>query len=265
MVRAISWPKSAAMELHGKTILITRAASLELRTGLEAAGARVIECPAIAIEPVQDSTAIDRAASQLHLYDWLILTSSNAVDFFMRRLDTLGLRCTTPIAVIGSATARSLLPWGLQPSRMPAKFRAESLLDTFPADLTGVRILIPRAEIAREILPDELRRRGAVVDVVTVYRTVKSAGLTDLRSHLSHNQIDLVVFTSPSAVRYFGEELGDDLVPSLGSIPVAVIGPVAKEAVEGAGLKAVVQPDRATIQDLIQTIRAYFSNPTAST
>lgn len=253
------------MDLQGKTILITRAASLELRVGLEAAGACVIECPAIAIEPIQDLTDVDRAAANLATYDWVIFTSSNAVDFFMRRLEDLGVTCRTPIAAIGSGTARSLLHWDLEPARMPAKFRAESLLETFPAELNGVRILIPRAETAREILPEELRRRGAVVDVVAVYRTVKAAGLTDLRSHLSHNKIDAVVFTSPSALRYFGDELGEDLVPSLRSIPVAVIGPVAKEAVEAAGLQAVIQPDRATIQDLIQSIRFYFSNRKAST
>ena len=95
------------MELHGKTILITRAASQseELRAGLEAAGARVIECPAIEIVPVEDWTEVDRAASNLPNYDWLIFTSSNAVELFMRRLQALGLTCSTPIAVVGAGTA----------------------------------------------------------------------------------------------------------------------------------------------------------------
>jgi uroporphyrinogen III methyltransferase/synthase len=233
--------------------------------GLEAVGARVIECPAIAIEPVNDWTEVDRVASNLHTYDWLIFTSSNTVEFFMRRMRYLHVTCCTPIAVIGSGTAQALRTWDLEPSRIPPQFRAESLVETFPADMHGIRVLIPRAETAREILPEELRRRGATVDVVTVYRTVKAAGLSDLREHLKRERIDAVVFTSPTAVRYFREELGEDLVQSLGSIPIAVIGPVAREAVAAAGLEAVIEPKRATIQDLIQAIRSYFSNREAST
>jgi uroporphyrinogen III methyltransferase/synthase len=201
----------------------------------------------------------------LHTYDWLIFTSSNAVDVFMRRVRDLNLTCRTPIAVIGLGTAMALQYWDLEPSRMPATFRAEGLVGTFPSDMRGLRILIPRAETAREILPEALRRRGATVDIVTVYRTVKAAGLTDLRQHLKRERIDAVVFMSPSAVRYFGEELGEDLAQSLGSIPIAVIGPVAREAVAAAGLVAVIEPERATIQDLIQAIRSYFSSREAST
>lgn len=253
------------MDLLGKTILITRALSQELRTGLEVAGARVLECPAIAIVPVDDWSEVDRAARNINTYDWLIFTSANAVDLFMRRVDGVGVRCNIPIAVIGSGTARTLVSWDLEPSRVPLKFRAESLLETFPGDMRDMRILIPRAETARELLPEEMRRRGAVVDVVTVYRTEKSPGLADLRSHLGAEHIDAIVFTSPSAVRYFGEELGDDLVPSLRSIPIAVIGPVAREAVTAAGLDAVIQPERATIEDLIQSIRSYFNNQREST
>jgi uroporphyrinogen III methyltransferase/synthase len=256
------------MELRGKTILITRAAtqSEELRTGLEAMGARVIECPAIEIIPVEDWTAVDRAASQLGTYDWLILTSTNAVTHFMERLRTLGVTCGVSIAAIGTGTAAGLAAWNLSASRIPANFRAEGLLELFEQDLTGVRILIPRAEAAREILPDELRRRGATVDVVPVYRTVKPEGaLTRVRETLAGGRIDAVVFTSPSAIRTVAEALGEDLVPGLGSIPIAVIGPVARDAAEAIGLRVEILPKRATIQDLIEAIRSYFSSRTQYT
>ena len=255
------------MELRGRTILITRAASQseELRAGLEAAGARVIERPAIEIVPVEDWTQVDRAASNLPDYDWLIFTSSNAVELFMRRLQVLGLTCSTPIAVVGAGTAGTLGTWNLTPTCVPHNFRAEGLLEAFPADLPGVRILIPRAEIGRELLPEELRKRGAAVDVLTVYRTVKASGLTDLRTSLRDEQIDIVVFTSPSAVRYFGEELGGDLVSYLRNIPIAVIGPVTGEAVRAAGLETFLEPERSTIQDLIQSIRSYFSSRKGNT
>jgi len=235
------------MTLSGKTILITRAASQsgDLRKGLEALGAHVLECPSLEIVPVEDWTIPD-----LDSYDWLIFTSTNAVEHFLKR----GVNCTVPIAAVGTSTARKLQDWGLTASLIPETFRAEGLLELFPSDLRGKRILLPRAETARELLPEELRRRGATVDVVTVYRTVK-ASLTDLRMTLTSQKIDAVVFTSPSAVHSVCETLGDEGI----TLPIAVIGPVAREAVESVGWKAVIQPARATVQDLIEAIEAYFA------
>jgi uroporphyrinogen III methyltransferase/synthase len=256
------------MELRGRTILITRAAaqSEELRAGLEAAGARVVECPAIEIVPVEDWTEVDRAASRLQTYDWVILTSANAVTHFMERLRTLGLSCSVPIAAIGSGTATRLAGWNLTASRIPMDFRAEGLLDLFEQDLSGVRILIPRAETAREILPDELRRRRAAVDVITVYRTVRPlTALAGVRDTLAREKLDAAVFTSPSAIRNIAEVLGEDFVSSLRSIPIAVIGPVARDAAERAGLQVKILPRRATMQDLIEAIRFYFNSRTPYT
>jgi len=228
--------------------------------GLEAVGARVIECPAIEIVPIEDWTEVDRAASRLASYDWLILTSANAVAHFMDRLRTLGVTCSVPIAAIGTGTAARLATWNLSASRIPSDFRAEGLLELFERDLTGKRILLPRAETAREILPDELRRRGATVDVAPVYRTVRPvAELARVRELLAGERVDAVVFTSPSAIRNVVEVLGDDLGSSLGSFPIAVIGPVARDAVEAAGLRVAILPKAATIQDLIEAIRSYFS------
>jgi uroporphyrinogen III methyltransferase/synthase len=243
------------MDLLGKTVLITRAVSQsgDLRTGLEAHGARVLECPAIEIIPVDDWTAVDRAAANLNSYQWIIFTSANAVDHFMPRVSLQGVACEVPIATVGTATARKLQDWNLSASRIPSDFRAEGLLEVFPSDLRGERILIPRAEAARELLPEELRRRGATVDVVTVYRTVK------LKPNLFEQKIDAIVFTSPSAIRSFAESFGEELSVRLQEIPIAVIGPVAREAAEAVGLQVAIQPDRATVQDLIESIRAALS------
>jgi uroporphyrinogen III methyltransferase/synthase len=247
------------MALPGKTVLITRAASQsgDLRKGLEALGAQVLECPSIEIVPVEDWTEVDRAIADLNSYQWLIFTSTNAVEHFMQRVQA---KVAIPIAAVGSSTARKLEDWNLKASRIPATFRAEGLLEMFPADLRGMRILLPRAETAREMLPEELRRRGAIVDVVPVYRTVKSeAGLADLRTTLSSHAIDALVFTSPSAVRSISETLGDEVTALLSPIPIAVIGPVAREAVESVGLRVVIQPDKATVQDLVEAIERYFA------
>src|SRR5262249_24785463 len=103
------------MDLLGKTILITRASSQadNLRNGLESAGAHVIECPAIQIVPLEDWSEVDRAVANHHTYDWLILTSANAVEHFMQRVQKAGMSCNVPIAVVGTSTARSLEKWGL--------------------------------------------------------------------------------------------------------------------------------------------------------
>jgi uroporphyrinogen III methyltransferase/synthase len=251
------------MAVLGKTILITRAASQsgDLRKGLEALGAQVLECPSIEIVPVTDWTEVDRAIANLNSYQWLIFTSTNAVEYFMQRAGAQGVGVwAVPVAAIGAATARKLQDWTVTASRVPGNFRAEGLLEMFPADLKGIRILLPRAESARELLPEELRRRGATVDVVSVYRTVKSeSGLSDLRATLTSNSIDAIVFTSPSAVRSVSETLGDEGTALLSPIPIAVIGPIAREAVESVGLKAAIQPGKATVESLVEAIARYFA------
>ena len=255
--------KSANMELVGKTILITRAASQSepLRRMLEESGARVLECPSQEIVPVEDWTEVDRTVAVLNSYDLLIFTSGNSVDYFLRRVFGAEVCCQVPIAVIGASTAEKLVSWNLQASLVPSAYRAEGLLDLLPPDMSGKRVLLPRAEVAREILPEELRRRGAVVDVVTVYRTIKSAeGLRNLRSILASEKVDALVLTSPSAVRFVAETLADSLISSLAGVAIAVIGPVAAEAVESVGLKVAIQSEKATIPDLVTELRSYFSN-----
>jgi uroporphyrinogen III methyltransferase / synthase len=249
------------MELHGKTILITRASSQseKLRRGLEQAGARVLECPAIEILPVEDWTEVDRVVSNLDSYDWVIFTSANAVEFFMRRVMAQGVTCAVPIVTVGTATGGKLKEWNLKPTLVPHNFRAEGILEVFPEDLSGDRILLPRAETARELLPEELRGRGAIVDVITVYRTIKSsAGLNDLRATLAEEKIDVITFSSPSAIRYFAEALGEEMPATVQTIPIAVIGPNAADTAVHFGLKPSIQPERATIEDLIGAIRTYF-------
>jgi uroporphyrinogen III methyltransferase/synthase len=256
------------MELAGKTILITRAASQSqpLHHALEQAGARVLECPAMEIAPVDDWSDVDRAISALASYDLLIFTSGNAVDLFMQRVLDAGISSEVPIAVIGAATAEKLARWNLTASLVPDTFRAEGLLELLPENMSGKRVLFPRAETAREILPEEMRRRGAVVDVVTVYRTVKSAeGLKDLRALLASERVDAIVLTSPSAVRFVVETLGSDLTTSLQGVAIAVIGPVVADTVAAVGLKVDIQSDKATITELVDKIRGYFSIRKAST
>jgi uroporphyrinogen III methyltransferase/synthase len=152
-------------------------------------------------------------------------------------------RPAIPIAVVGSATGKKLEEWALKPSLVPADFRAEGLLEAFPSNLVGNRILFPRAEIARELLPEELRRRGATVDIVTVYRTVK--GMTgNIGEILETERVDCIVFTSPSTIP-------EDLHTLPTFTRLAVIGPVTREAAQLLGLKPDIVPLESTVPALV--------------
>ena len=238
------------MVLSGKTVVITRAASqsAELRSSLEDLGARVIECPTIHIVPPTTWKPVDDAIRRLNTYNWLLFTSANAVEQFMDRMGSR--RPAIPIAVVGSATGRKLGEWGLKPSLVPEDFRAEGLLAAFPANLVGARVLFPRAEVARELLPEELRRRGATVDVVTVYRTVKAL-VGSIGEILETERVDCIVFTSPSTIP---EDL--HMLPT--GTALAVIGPVTREAALLMGLKPDIVPKESTVPALVKAIKEYF-------
>jgi uroporphyrinogen III methyltransferase / synthase len=251
------------MKLKGKTILTTRAASQSgsLRTKFEAVGARVIEIPTIEIRPVDDWTEVDVAISRLDEYQWLIFTSANAVDLFMARAQLMKKSITTPIAVVGSATARCVRDWGLQAAIVPKEFRAEGLLEAMPANLSGTSILFPRAEIAREMLPVELRRRGAQVDVRVVYRTVKpDPQVNALQKITASERIDCIVFTSPSAVRNLAESVDQPIAEILKSIAIAVIGPVTADAAKELGLTVGIIPEESTIDSLVVAVQQAIGN-----
>jgi uroporphyrinogen III methyltransferase/synthase len=240
------------MALTGKTIVITRAASqsAQLRSRLEDLGARVIECPTIQIVPPQSWKPVDDAIRRLSTYQWLLFTSANAVEQFMERMGAR--RPANSIAVVGSATAAKLGEWNLEPTLIPGEFRAEGLLEAFPENLVGTRILFPRAEVARELLPEELRRRGATVDVVTVYRTVRAfAG--NIGEILETERVDCIIFTSPSTIP-------DDLHSLPSGTALAVIGPVTREAAQLLGLKPDIVPAESTVPGLIEAITTYFSS-----
>jgi len=246
------------MDLTGKTILTTRAASQsgELRSKLEGLGARVIECPTIEIVPVEDWTAVDAAIRQLEKYNYLLLTSANAVEYFARRVEAIGVKCEVSAIAVGSATAKRARERGFTVDIVPKDFRAEGVLASLPESLYGIRFLFPRAETARDLLPRELRRRGARVDIVTVYRTIRPApGTISVAEMVASEKIDCIVFTSPSTIRYLAESAGEPVLKLLSQVPIAVIGPVTRDAAREFGLETRIMPDQSTIEDLVESIR----------
>ncbi|HEX5646249.1 MAG TPA: uroporphyrinogen-III synthase, partial [Nitrospira sp.] len=256
--------------LFGKRILMTRAKeqAVELAERLASYGAEPVEAPTIQIVSPVDWVPVDRAIRAIDTYGWVIFTSVNGVAKFMTRLVTNGMdsRCLAGkrICCIGPRTAQELETFGVRADIVPADYQAEGVLATLGAqDVAAARILIPRAEVARELLPDELRARGAHVDVVSVYRTiipdVEAAGW---RQQLIDRQIHAVTFTSSSTVRNFVEMLGgvDQVRPLVQSAAVACIGPITAKTAEEYGLTVSVMPGENTIPALVDAIVRHYGS-----
>jgi uroporphyrinogen III methyltransferase/synthase len=258
--------------LFGRRIVVTRSReqSAELIELLEELGAEPIAAPAIRIAPPLDVAAVDRTITELDTFDWLIFTSANGVDHFMHRLlegpgdvrDLKGLR----ICTVGPSTAGRLHRFGIKVDLMPAEFRAEAILDALRSQgpIAGKRFLLPRADIARELLGDELRKAGAAEVVeLTVYRTLQDPGSRngdpDIYRMLLDRQIDAVTFTSASTVRNFVKMLGEEPAADLlKETVVASIGPVTAEAAQALGIATTVMPMQYTIPALVEALVEHF-------
>ena len=254
--------------LFGKRVLMTRAKEQagELAGLLAAAGAEPIEGATIRIVEPNDWAPVDRAIDALGQYDWVIFTSVNGVAHFMKRLQKCGHDARSfagrRICCIGPRTAEELAAYGLKADVVPAEYQAEGVLATLAeSDLSRARVLIPRAEVARELLPEELRSRGAVVDVVPVYRTeVPRDSVESWKQLLVDQEIECVTFTSSSTVRNFIELVGGEAQARVlvQSVAVACIGPITAQTAREAGLSVAVMPNENTIPALVEAMAGYF-------
>jgi uroporphyrinogen III methyltransferase/synthase len=260
-----------ARPLFGKRILVTRPReqAAELVERLEAMGAQAIEAPMIRIAPPDDFGPLDEACEHAGTFDWIIFSSASAVDAFVQRLletpqDLRALK-GVKLGVVGPATAERLTRLGLKVDLTPAEFRAESVLHAMSqaGDLRGLKILLPRADIGRELLADELRKQGAEVTEVVAYRTVvaepEREGEPDIYRMLLERRIEVVTFTSASAVRNFVRVLGaEPAADLLRTTIVASIGPVTAEAATQCNIVTTVMPDTYTVPALVDAIVDYF-------
>lgn len=230
---------------------------------LEAAGARVIEAPAIKIIPPEDYTPLDKAIENIKTYKWLILTSANGVTAFFNRLDNAGLDSRSlsdiKIAAIGSETAKALKNYGISADLVPPAFKAEELAETLSTEVqVGDKILLARAKVAREVLPESLRALGASVDVVTAYETVTALdNKEELLTALQNGEVDLVTFTSSSTVTNLLASLGDQR-ELINNIPAAAIGPVTAETCRQNNLEPDIIAETFTIAGLTDAIQRYY-------
>ncbi len=257
--------------LFGKRILITRAKEQagELSDLLAAYGGEPIEAPAIQLVAPDNWERLDRAVAGLSSYTWLIFTSANGVGPFMDRLHAAGkdARALSRLSIgcIGPRTAHELAKHGLTADLIPSEYQAEGLIAALRAEsIQGTRILIPRAEVAREILPEQLERLGAEVDVIPVYRTIAPPlDLDPLRARLRAREIHAVTFTSSSTVRNFVQQFGgEEAARALTrQVAIACIGPITAKTAEDYGLSVTILPEENTVPALARAIARHFSEP----
>ena len=252
--------------LFGKGVVITRpeAHAESFTVLLHEQGARAIHFPTIKIVPPETWTALDEALGRLADYAWIIFTSANGVRFFFQRLQEQGRDVrelkNIRICTIGPATAVILEAMGIKVDLVPEEYISEGIVKSFQGqDIRGARILLPRAETARDVIPTGLEKMGAQVDVVTVYRTISSGRHSEeLDRLIKDGKVDVITFTSPSTITYFIEIMGRDyaLPPQ---VKIAAIGPVTAAAVNKAGLKVDIMQETYTIEGLVAGLQDFFA------
>jgi uroporphyrinogen III methyltransferase/synthase len=256
------------LPFFGKRILVTRSReqASDLSERLRDLGAMPIEFPTIQVIPPESWADVDHCAARMVMYDWIIFTSVNGVKFFLERLFTLGLDIRDlkgpRVCAIGPKTAEALETLKIRVDFVPSEYRAEAILAGLRnEDLKGKRVLIPRARIARDVLPEELRKAGALVDVVEVYRTVRPGGnAEEIRQSLRERSISTITFTSSSTVSNFVEMIGVPEAQELtAGITIASIGPITAEKARSFGIQTTVMPKEYTIPALVEALAEYFT------
>jgi len=254
--------------LFGRGILVTRATDQagQFTRLLSALGARVFECPAIAVAPPENNGELDEAVCSLSGFNWVVFTSVNAVESFFNRLHYLGLdsRALGPcrVAAVGPRTGECLAARGIRPDLVPDGYHAEGLVEAFrKMEVAGMTALYPRGDRARDVLSSGLGGLGMEVSAPVAYRTVVPGALpAEALAALEERRIQCVTFTSSSTVANLALMLGENrLLHLLEGVAVASIGPVTSQTCRDLGLRIEIEPERATIEALTGAVVAYFS------
>ena len=274
---SLKWYEDKPM--FGHRVLVTREHSSGFEP-LEELGAEIVEFPTIEIVPPLSYDEIDAAIENVQSYIWIIFTSANGVRYFLKRFlekdrdirDLKGIK----ICAIGTKTASEIKKYGIKVDLVPDEFHAEGLIEAFIKEqstpphpplgkggrrggnsrpLKGMRFLLPRAEVAREIFPEKVRELGGEIDVPVAYRAVKpELHGKRLKRFLKEGRITIATFTSAATFNNFVEIMGSDALELLKGVTIAVIGPVTAKAIEKAGLKVDIMPKESTIEALVSEI-----------
>ncbi len=248
--------------LAGTRILVGRARHQagSLSASLRDLGAAVVEIPFIEIQKPQSYQALDDALRNIKSYQWLILTSANGVEAMWQRVNKLRIARAAlkklQIAAIGPATKAAIVKHGLKVKMMPKEYVAESIVAGLRDKVEGKRVLLVRAKVARDVIPDELRKSGAQVDVVEAYETlVPEKSKVKLRALMkSPRRPHLVTFTSSSTVKNFAELLGKASNGALKNVQCASIGPVTSATLRDLKMPVSIEASEFTMGGLIRAI-----------
>ena len=269
--------------MFGHRVLVTR----EHSDGFEPLGdlgAEIIRFSTVEVVPPETWEELDRAVDRVGGYHWLIFTSANGVKYFFMRLlqRAVDIRELKGIKVcaIGKKTAAEVEKLGIRVDLVPENFRAEGLIEAFVKEvrseesgvrsqdpetetqgsklLKGLRFLLPRAEVAREVFPEKVRELGGEIDVPVAYRAVKpEMHGKRLKRFLKEGRITIATFTSAATFTNFMEIMGEDADDLLKGVMIAAIGPVTAKAIEKAGLKVGIMPKEATVEAMVEEIRKW--------
>ena len=251
----------SAKPLAGRRVLVTRAAHQagKLSEGLRALGAEPVEVAVLEIRAPESFAALDTALRQLDSYDWLILTSANAVRALAERAAALGIALAQPagmnVAAVGSATAEAARVAGLQVDFVPEAYVAESLVEGLLSRAAGQRILLARAAVARDVIPDALRTAGAEVDVVEAYRNVLPDAAPERLRRAGHEGLDAATFTSSSSATHLAEAARVAGVAwPLAGVPAVSIGPITSQTLRDLGWPPAAEANHSDIPGLIAAV-----------
>ena len=256
--------------LFGKRILVTRAVHQagSLTALLRDEGAQPILAPTIRIAPPADPGPLRDAVTHLDCYDWILFTSSNAVDAVFSSISEAGLDVRAlagaKVCAIGVKTREALRSRGIHADLVPKDARAEGVIVALRPLLTDrTRILLPRAEVAREVLPESLRDAGAEVDVVPAYQNLppEPREVERIQSLIDLSESDAVLFTSSSTVQNLFDLLGEDAAQRLNALDLFSIGPVTTHAAERLGLRIAETSAEQTVESLVAAASAYYAPP----
>lgn len=248
--------------LLGKSVVVTRAReqASSLASLLSELGADVLQFPTIDIQPMSYPTAIDSYIHTIKQYDWIIFTSVNGVRFFWERLHACNKDARAfsgiQVAAIGPATAEAVREKGIHPDFVPEAYMSEGIVEGMVAlGMENKRILLPRAKEAREVLPNELRNAGAIVDIIPVYETKPAIVFREeVLQRLEHGRLDCITFGSSSTVDNFFEQVPVEKLQNGHRPKLATIGPVTSRTLKKYGFDYDIQPDKYTIPALVDAI-----------
>ena len=250
-----------SLPLAGRRVLVTRAAhqASKLSKGLRALGAEPVEVPVLEIRPPASFDALDKALHQLGRYDWLILTSANTVRALAERTAALGLALVQPtglqVAAVGEATADAARKAGFEVAFVPDAYVAESLTKGLIGQVAGQRILLARAAMARDVIPDALRAAGAEVVVVDAYRNVLPEAAPEMLRMAMKEGIDAATFTSSSSATHLAEAArAAGIAWPLASGPAVSIGPITSQTLRDLGWPPAAEANPFDISGLIAAV-----------